>query len=285
MFQGVFTALITPFKNGCVDIKAFCNLIEWQIQEGVHGIVVCGTTGEAPTLQYTEHKNLIEAAVQTANKRILVVAGATSNNTMYAIKLSDNAKIADAILIAPPYYNKPSQEGIYQHYKVISDSTQRPIIIYNIPSRCGVDISNATMNRLLELPNVVGIKDATGDLNRVIELYRDGISLLSGDDLTALAFNIHGGNGCISVTSNVLPKLCAEMQNHCRNGEFVKAKRIHAELLPLHKIMFSETNPIPVKYAMSVIRTDISPDTRLPLLIASTETQQKIHEILSHFKH
>lgn len=282
MLKGVFTALITPFKNYNIDQEAFCDFIEWQIAEGVHGIVVCGTTGEAPTLSYDEHKQLIKLAVSTAKGRIAVIAGATSNNTKYAVELAENAKVADAILIAPPYYNKPTQEGIFQHYKFIADAVNHPIIVYNIPSRCCVDITNDTMKRLTELPNVVGIKDSTNDLNRVVVLKKDDLSLLSGEDSTALAFNLQGGNGCISVTSNVAPRMCAEMQNCCMVGDFAQAKLIHDKLSLLHRVMFCETNPIPVKYAVSLIRKNIAPDLRLPLLQATKESQELIrNEVLT----
>ncbi len=280
--NGVFTALITPFKNGKIDIDAFCNLIEWQIACGIHGIVVCGTTGEAPTLSYEEHNQLIGLAVNTVKKRIPVIAGATSNNTQYAIALAENAKKADAILIAPPYYNKPTQDGIYQHYKHISDAISHPIIVYNIPGRCLVDINNDTMHKITDLPTAIGIKDATGDLNRVFELQKAGISLLSGDDANALAFNANGGHGCISVTSNIAPQLCAKMQNYCMAGDFMKAQDIQKQLYPLHRDLFHETNPIVVKYALSLIHKNISPELRLPLTQPSVSTQNNIKEILSN---
>ena len=276
MFKGVFTALITPFTNADIDVDAFCDFIEWQIEEGVHGLVVCGTTGEAPTLRYQEHKKLIELAVDTVKKRVPIIAGATSNDTRYAIELANNAKIADAILIASPYYNKPTQEGLYEHYKAIASSVNHPIIIYNIPSRCIVDVTNDTMRKIIKLPEIVGIKDSTGDLDRVIELKQDGLSLLSGDDSTALAFNIQGGDGCISVTSNVAPKMCAEMQNCFMKEDFIGAQKINKSLFSLHKSLFCETNPIPVKYAVSLIRKNITSEMRLPLLSASGSVQEKV---------
>ena len=252
--RGLFTAIITPFKNGKIDADAFCDFIDWQIDSGIHGLVVCGTTGEAPTLSYAEYMQLIELAVDTAKKRVPIIAGATSNNTQHAIELAKNATKADVILIAPPYYNKPTQEGIYQHYKTISSAVDHPIIVYNIPGRCIVDISNETMHRITDLPSVIGIKDSTGDLDRVFALQKEGISLLSGEDSSALAFNVNGGHGCISVTANVAPQLCVEMQNHCLKGEFISARKVQQKLYPLHRALFCETNPIAVKYGVSLIR-------------------------------
>ncbi len=278
MFKGLFTALITPFKNGVVDLEAFSDFIEYQIAEGVHGVVVCGTTGEGPTIEYEEHKELIECAVKTAKKRVAVFAAATSNNTRQAIKLAHNAKSADAILIAPPYYNKPTQAGIYEHYKAIASSVQHPIIVYNIPGRCAVDITNHTMKQILQLPEVVAIKDSTQDLDRVIELKTTGVSLLSGDDCTALAFNAQGGNGCISVTSNIAPQLCVQLQNHCMQGDYISAQKINDKLFQLNQALFCETNPIPIKYAVSLIHPNIDDEMRLPLLKASKQAQQRIKE-------
>ncbi|MBQ4875249.1 MAG: 4-hydroxy-tetrahydrodipicolinate synthase [Rickettsiaceae bacterium H1] len=281
MFTGVFTALITPFKNSEVDTNAFCDFIEWQIEEGVHGIVVCGTTGEAPTLNHNEHKKLIELAVKTVKARIPVIAGATSNNTNYAIEMANNAKIADALLIAPPYYNKPTQEGINRHYEKIAKEVKKEIIVYNIPSRCSVDITNDTMKKILQIPEVIGIKDSTGDLTKVTELKQKEISILSGEDGTAVAFNAQGGQGCISVTSNVAPKMCSELQNYCMKNDFVNAQKINEKLFPLHKSLFCETNPIPVKYAVSLIRKNITPEMRLPLLTASPSAQEQIKNSLN----
>ncbi len=281
MFKGIFTALITPFKEGKIDITAFYDLLEWQIEEGVHGFVVCGTTGEAPTLSYDEHRKVIELANTCVQKRVPIIAGATSNNTSYGIELANNARIADAILIAPPYYNKPTQEGVFQHYKAIADSVKRPIIVYNIPGRCLIDISNEAMHKLLALPEVVGIKDATGDLNRVLELKQEGISLFSGDDHSSCSFNILGGDGCISAASNVLPKLCAQMQNCCMVGDFERAKEIHRKLAPLYNVLFCEINPIGVKYAVSLIRENIRAEVRMPLLTASESSQKEIKQALS----
>ena len=269
MFKGSFTALITPFKNGKVDEEAFRRFVEWQIQEGTHGLVPVGTTGESPTLDFDEHKRVVELTVETARGRVPVIAGTGSNSTYEAIELSQHAEKAGAraLLIVTPYYNKPTQEGLYLHFKAINDAVGIPIIIYNIPPRSIVDMSVDTMRRCAELKNIIGVKDATANLARVSQqraAIGDTFCQLSGEDATALGFMAHGGMGCISVTSNVAPRLCAEFQNHCLKGDFKAALSIQDRLMPLHDAMFVETNPSPVKYAVSRLGF-CSADTRLPL--------------------
>ncbi|MBO6683824.1 MAG: 4-hydroxy-tetrahydrodipicolinate synthase, partial [Parvibaculum sp.] len=228
MFKGSFVALITPFKNGKVDEAAFVKLVEWQIEQGTHGLVPCGTTGESPTLSHDEHKRVVELCIETARGRVPVIAGAGSNNTVEAIELTAFAKEAgaDAVLSVTGYYNKPSQEGIYRHFKAVNDAVDIPIILYNIPGRCIVDITLETMTRLFELKNVVGVKDATANLARVSLQRREmgpEFCQLSGEDATALGFNAHGGVGCISVTANIAPALCAEFQEATLAGNYSKA--------------------------------------------------------------
>ncbi|MFO1057780.1 MAG: 4-hydroxy-tetrahydrodipicolinate synthase [Dongiaceae bacterium] len=280
MFQGSITALITPFRDGAVDEDAFTALVEWQIAEGTQGLVPCGTTGESPTLSHDEHKRVVELCVAAAAKRVPVIAGTGSNSTAEAIELTRHAKEAgaDAALIVLPYYNKPTQEGQYRHFKAIHDAVELPIIIYNIPGRSVVDMSVDTMARLAKLPNIVGVKDATADLVRPLAT-RVAIGpefcQLSGEDATALPFLAQGGHGCISVTSNVAPRLCADMHHAWRNGDIAAAQRINDRLLPLHKALFAETSPGPVKYAASLIGRCL-PDTRLPLCDIAPATRQMV---------
>jgi 4-hydroxy-tetrahydrodipicolinate synthase len=271
MFKGAITALITPFKGDMVDEKAFQGLVEWQIKEGIHGLVPCGTTGESPTLTHDEHNRLIKLCVEVAGGRVPVIAGTGSNATLEAIALSKNAEKsgADAVLIAAPYYNKPNQEGLFRHYKAINDAIGIPIIIYNIPGRSVIDIADETTVRMsTELKNVVGIKDATGNLVRVstlkMRLAERKFCQLSGDDGTAIAFNAQGGMGCISVTSNIAPKMVAEVQNLWFSGKNIEALQLHDKLMPLHLAMFCDTSPGPAKYAASLMRL-CSPDVRLPI--------------------
>jgi 4-hydroxy-tetrahydrodipicolinate synthase len=285
MFKGSFTALITPFKNGEVDFGAFERLVEWQIEEGTNGLVPVGTTGESPTLSHDEHKAVVEACVRVAKKRVPVIAGAGSNSTQEAIDLTEFAKRvgADATLHSTGYYNKPTQEGLYRHFKAISDAVDLPIFIYNVPPRTVVDISVATLARCAQLKNVVGIKDATANVGRVTQQLlacgKDFIQL-SGEDQTALGFNAHGGVGCISVTSNVAPRLCAEFQKACLAGEWGKALEINNRLMPLHDILFCETNPSPVKYAASKLGL-CSAEVRLPMAPASDDAKRKIDAVLA----
>lgn len=270
MFKGSLTALITPFKNGKLDEDALARFVDWQIAEGTHGLVPTGTTGESPTLDYDEHKRVIEITIAAARGRVPVMAGTGSNSTEEAIELSTHAEKAGAsgLLIVTPYYNKPTQEGLYQHYKAINDAVNIPIFIYNIPPRSIVDMSVATMARLFELKNIAGVKDATANLARVSQqraaMGPDFIQL-SGEDATALAFMAHGGHGCISVVSNIAPRLCAEFQNACLRGDFKAALALQDRLMPLHDAMFCETNPGPVKYAASRLGLCL-PDMRLPMV-------------------
>ncbi|MBO6669380.1 4-hydroxy-tetrahydrodipicolinate synthase [Parvibaculum sp.] len=286
MFKGSFVALITPFKNGKVDEAAFIKLVEWQIEQGTHGLVPCGTTGESPTLSHDEHKRVVELCIETARGRVPVIAGAGSNNTLEAIELTAFAKEAgaDAVLSVTGYYNKPSQEGIYQHFKAVNDAVDIPIILYNIPGRTIVDISLETMTRLFELKNVVGVKDATANLARV-SLQRQTMGAefcqLSGEDATALGFNAHGGVGCISVTANIAPALCAEFQEATLAGDFAKALQIQDRLMPLHNALFLDPNPAPAKYAASLLGF-CENELRLPLVPASAGTEEKVRSAMQH---
>jgi 4-hydroxy-tetrahydrodipicolinate synthase len=285
MFKGSLTALITPFKNGGVDEDAFRRLVEWQIAEGTHGLVPTGTTGESPTLNYDEHKRVVELTIEVAKKRVPVIAGTGSNSTAEAIELSQHAEKAgaDGLLIVTPYYNKPTQEGLYQHFKAINDAVGIPIIIYNIPPRSIVDMSVATMARCAELKNIVGVKDATANLARVSQqrlAMGPDFCQLSGEDATALAFMAHGGHGCISVASNIAPRLCAEFQNACLKGDFKTALGLHDRLMTLHDVMFIETNPGPVKYAAARLGL-CTEETRLPLVPVSEPTRRAVDAALS----
>jgi len=285
MFKGSITALITPFKNGSVDEEALRRIVEWQISEGTHGLVPVGTTGESPTLNYEEHKRVVEITVASAKGRVPVIAGTGSNSTAEAIELTEHAKHAGATaaLIVTPYYNKPTQEGLYQHFKAINDAVDIPIVIYNIPGRSIVDMSVDTMGRLFQLKNIVGVKDATANLARAsqqrLALGKD-FNLLSGEDATALGFMAHGGHGCISVASNVAPRLCADFQNACLAGDFERALELHDRLMPLHDVLFVETNPSPVKYAVSRLGL-CSPETRLPLVPISEATKKAVDMVLN----
>ncbi len=278
MFKGSNTALITPFRDGAVDEKALTQIVEWQIREGTHGLVPVGTTGESPTLDYDEHKRVIEITIQVAAGRVPVIAGTGSNSTDEAIELSQHAEKAGAngLLIVTPYYNKPTQEGLYQHFKAINDAVNTPIIIYNIPGRSVVDMSVATMARLYELKNIVGVKDATANIARVTQqrlAMGPEFCQLSGEDATALAFMAHGGHGCISVASNVAPRLCSQLQDACMKGDFKTALALQDRLMPLFDAMFVETNPAPVKYAVSRLGL-CTPDLRLPMVPVSEETKR-----------
>lgn len=284
MFKGSFVALITPFKNGKVDEAAFVKLVEWQIEQGTHGLVPCGTTGESPTLSHDEHKRVVQLCIEAARGRVPVIAGAGSNNTVEAIELTAFAKEAgaDAVLSVTGYYNKPSQEGIYQHFKAVNDAVDIPIILYNIPGRTIVDISLETMTRLFELKNVVGVKDATANIARV-SLQRQAMGpefcQLSGEDATALAFNAHGGVGCISVTANIAPRLCAEFQEATLAGDFAKALQLQDRLMPLHNSLFVDPNPAPVKYGASLLGL-CENEIRLPLVTASAPVQDKVRDAM-----
>jgi 4-hydroxy-tetrahydrodipicolinate synthase len=286
MFQGSFTALVTPFKNGGIDERAFRDLVDWQIAEGTDGLVPVGTTGESPTLSHPEHHHVVEWCIDQAKGRVPVIAGAGSNSTAEAIDLSRHAEKAgaDAVLVVTPYYNKPTQEGLYRHFKAINDAIGIPIFIYNIPSRSVVDMSVETMKRLSELKNIKGVKDATARLERV-SLQRgamgEGFIQLSGEDATAIGFNAHGGHGCISVTANVAPRLCAEFQDSCLAGDYKKALKLQDRLMPLHQNLFIETNPTPVKYALSLLGK-CSEACRLPLAPLSEASMRAVRDAMVH---
>jgi 4-hydroxy-tetrahydrodipicolinate synthase len=286
MFKGSFVALITPFRNGAVDEKSFRDFVEWQIVEGTHGLVPCGTTGESPTLSHPEHKRVVEICIEVAKGRRPVVAGTGSNSTEEAIDLTRHAKKAgaNAALIVNPYYNKPTQEGLYQHFKAIHDAVDLPIVIYNIPGRTAVDMSVATMARLAKLPNVIGVKDATNDLARPLRT-REAIGaefcMLSGEDHTALAFLAQGGDGCISVTANVAPRACADMHDSWQKGDVGRAMKINQRLLPLHDSLFAETSPAPVKFAASLLGK-CTAEVRLPLVVPLPETLEKVRQAMRH---
>jgi 4-hydroxy-tetrahydrodipicolinate synthase len=284
MFKGSITALITPFRNGKLDEEALRQFVEWQIAEGTHGLVPTGTTGESPTLNFDEHKRVIEITVQTARGRIPVIAGTGSNSTDEAIELSMYAESvgADGLLIVNPYYNKPNQEGLYQHFKAINDKVGIPIVIYNIPGRTNVDMTVDNMARVFQLKNVCGVKDATANLARVSQ-QRDAMgpefNQLSGEDATALGFMAHGGHGCISVASNIAPRLCSDLQNACMKGDFAAALKLQDRLMPLFDAMFVETNPGPVKYAASRLGL-CSADMRLPLAPVCDQTKKVVDAVL-----
>jgi len=285
-FRGSFTALVTPFKNGSVDEKAFRDIVDWQISEGTNGLVPVGTTGESPTLSHDEHKQVVEWCIDQADGRVPVIAGSGSNSTAEAIELSRHAEEAgaDAVLIVTPYYNKPTQEGLYQHYKAINDAIGIPIIIYNIPGRSIVDMSVETMARLYELKNIAGVKDATANMARVSQqraAMGPDFNQLSGEDITALGFMVHGGHGCISVTSNVAPRLCAEFQTACLKGDFAGALKLQDKLTPLHINLFVETSPAPIKYAMSLIGKCAN-TVRLPMVPASEKAQTAVRQAMVH---
>ena len=285
-FRGSFTALVTPFKNGSVDEKAFRDIVDWQISEGTNGLVPVGTTGESPTLSHDEHKQVVEWCIDQADGRVPVIAGSGSNSTAEAIELSRHAEEAgaDAVLIVTPYYNKPTQEGLYQHYKAINDAIGIPIIIYNIPGRSIVDMSVETMARLYELKNIAGVKDATANMARVSQqraAMGPDFNQLSGEDITALGFMVHGGHGCISVTSNVAPRLCAEFQAACLKGDFAGALKLQDKLTPLHINLFVETSPAPIKYAMSLIGKCAN-TVRLPMVPASEKAQTAVRQAMVH---
>jgi 4-hydroxy-tetrahydrodipicolinate synthase len=285
-FSGSYTALVTPFRNGEVDEAAFRKLVDWQITEGSHGLVPVGTTGESPTLSHEEHKQVVEACIKEANGRVPVIAGAGSNNTIEAVDFARHAEKAgaDAVLVVTPYYNKPGQEGLYQHFKAINDAIGIPIIIYNIPPRSVIDMSVDTMKRLYELKNIAGVKDATANLARVSsqrEAMGPDFIQLSGEDATALGFMAHGGHGCISVSSNVAPRLCAEFQMACLNGDYATALKIQDRLMPLHTALFIETNPSGPKFALSQLGM-IAEDVRLPMVPVTAPTRAKIHQAMVH---
>jgi 4-hydroxy-tetrahydrodipicolinate synthase len=285
-FKGSFTALVTPFQNGSVDQKAFRGLVEWQISEGTNGLVPVGTTGESPTLSHDEHKDVVAWCIDQAKGRVPVIAGAGSNSTKEAVDLSRHAEAAgaNAVLVVTPYYNKPTQEGLYQHFKAVNDAVGIPIIIYNIPGRSVVDMSVETMTRLFELKNIAGVKDATANVVRVSQqraAMGEGFNQLSGEDATALGFMAHGGHGCISVTSNVAPRLCAEFQSACLKGNYGMALKLQDKLMPLHTALFIETNPAPAKYALAVLGK-CAETVRLPMVPVTEKTKLAVREAMVH---
>jgi len=281
MFKGSLVALITPMRtDGSVDEKAYAQFVDWQIKEGTHGVVPVGTTGESPTLSHDEHRRVVEIAIEVARGRVPVIAGAGSNSTEEAIALTRHAKEAgaDAALIVTPYYNKPTQEGMFLHYTAIADAVDLPIIIYNIPPRSVVDMSVDTMARLAKHRNIIGVKDATANLVRPLHTRRacgDDFCQLSGEDHTALSYNAAGGHGCISVTANVAPRLCSEMQTAWAEGRFRDAMTIQNRLVPLHDALFAETSPGPVKYAASLLGKT-SERCRLPLAPLMEPTRARV---------
>ena len=286
-FKGSIPALITPFRGGKVDEAAFRKIIEWHIREGSDAVVPVGTTGESPTLSHDEHKLVVEIAVETVAGRIPVIAGTGSNSTDEAIQLTRHAETAgaDAALVVVPYYNKPTQNGLYAHFKAVASAVSLPIFIYNVPSRTVTNIALETIDRLAsDCPNIVGIKDATADLTRPSrqrQLTGEDFIQLSGEDGTALAFNAHGGTGCISVTANVAPRLCAEFQEATLKGDYAKALRLQDRLMPLHTALFVETSPAPVKYAASLLDLCL-PDIRLPLVPAGDATKKQVRDAMVH---
>jgi 4-hydroxy-tetrahydrodipicolinate synthase len=290
MFKGSIVALITPFKEDRLDESNYIKLINYHLENGTHGLVPGGTTGESPTLSHEEHKKIINLSVKECKGKIPVIAGTGSNSTSEAVELSKFADKAgaDGLLVVTPYYNKPTQEGLYQHYKKINDNVGVPIIIYNIPSRSVIDMSVETMSRLFELKNIAGVKDATGDLSRAEQQHKamgDKFIMLTGEDGNALEFNKKGGIGCISVTANVAAKLCSEMQNASlkkNNVEFQqRAEEINSLLTPLNNSLFIESNPSPVKYAASLLK--LSPDdVRLPLVKVTEPTKHAVKKALEH---
>jgi 4-hydroxy-tetrahydrodipicolinate synthase len=280
LFQGVFTALITPFRGGEIDESAFVALVERQIAAGVHGLVPVGTTGESATLSHEEHHRVVELCVKTAAGRVPVIAGAGSNSTAEAIDLARHAKAvgADAALMVTPYYNRPSQEGLYRHYEAVNAAVQLPILVYNVPSRTSIDIGNDTLERLAKLPNIVGIKDATGDMVRA-SLQRlvcgEDWVMLSGDDPTAMGYIAHGGHGCISVTSNVAPAACAAFYNACLAGDYATARTWQDRLVRLHKALFLDASPAPTKFALSHLGL-CGEEVRLPIAPCSEPVKPQI---------
>src|SRR5687767_2223985 len=286
MFFGSIPALVTPFAAGRVDEAAFRELVEWQIDEGSNALVPCGTTGEGATLSDAEHRRLIEISVEVARGRVSVIAGCGSNNTAHAIELTKIAKQAgaDAALHVPPYYNRPNQDGIYAHLSAVAE-LDMPIILYNVPSRTITDISVETMAKLARLPNVVGVKDATGNLARVSaqrQACGEQFVQLSGNDDMALGFNSMGGRGCISVTANVLPRLCARFQEATREGRWDEALELQDRLYPLHAALFSDASPGPVKYALSRVRNDFPAELRAPMTEPSAASKAAVDAALAH---
>jgi len=287
MFRGSIPALVTPFRDEALDEGAFLDFVRWQVAEGSHALVPCGTTGESATLTTPEHRRVVELAIEGADGRVKVIAGCGSNDTAHAIALTRSAKEAgaDAALHVPPYYNRPNQEGIYAHLAAIAEAVDLPIILYNVPARTITDISVETMARLARIANVIGVKDATGNLARVSAQRAacgEDFVQLSGNDDMALGFSAMGGTGCISVTANVAPRLCAEFQNACLSGDWKAALRLQDRLYPLHAALFTDASPGPVKYALSKVRPDFSSDLRLPMTPPSQASRKAVDDALAH---
>ena len=285
-FRGSFTALVSPFKNGAVDEAGFRNFVDWQIAEGTNGLVPVGTTGESPTVSHDEHKRIVEWCIDQAKGRVPVMAGAGSNSTREAIELAEHAEGAgaDAVLVVTPYYNKPTQEGLYQHFKAINDAIKIPIFIYNIPGRSVIDVSVETMTRLSQLPHIAGVKDATASMVRVSQqraAMGEDFNQLSGEDATILGYMAHGGHGCISVTSNVAPRLCSEFHQAWQRGDTTAALAIHDKLMPLHTDLFMESNPAPIKYALSLLGK-MEETLRLPMVPVSEPTRVAVRKAMVH---
>ncbi len=284
MFRGCFTALVTPFKGGKVDEAAYRRLIEFQIENGVDGIVPCGTTGESATLTHAEHTRVVDIAIDAAAGRVKVIAGAGSNSTDETIKLTRHAKEAgaDGALLITPYYNKPTQAGLYEHYSIVAGEVDIPIILYNVPSRTGVNMSPETTGRLSEIDNIVGIKDATGDIavvTEVIERSVEGFEIISGDDFITMPMLAIGGQGVISVTSNIAPQKVSDMCRFFFEGDLDESRKLHYSLQPLHRVMFIETSPIPVKTALAAMGI-MDEEFRLPLVALSDENRGKLGDLL-----
>lgn len=288
MFQGSIVAIVTPFKKGKVDEKALCELIEWHISQGTNAIVPCGTTGESATLDYKEHYRVIDITIKTVNKRIPVIAGAGANSTDETIEITKHAKKsgADAVLLVAPYYNKPTQEGIFRHYKTVAEKIDIPIVLYNVPGRTAVNILPQTVARLAEIKNIVAIKEASGDMKQVSEIIRlcgDRITVISGDDFTTLPLLALGGKGVISVTANIVPGDVSKMCSLWLKGKYDKARELHYRLEPLNSAMFIETNPIPVKTALAMMGK-IQEEFRLPLCEMSPANKEKLRKVLEDMK-
>ena len=288
MFKGSIPALITPFKEGEVDFESFQKIINWSIEQGSHGFVPCGTTGESPTLSHQEHKDVVKECIKIVDKRVPVIAGTGSNNTLEAIEFTKHAEKcgAKAALIVTPYYNKPTQEGLYSHFKKISESTKLPIIIYNIPGRSVIDMTIETMSELSKLDNIIGVKDATNDLFRPLlsqKTIKKEFCYLSGEDGTAVAYLAQGGQGCISVTANIAPKLCARMHNNWMQNNFAEVFKINLRLAKVHQALFVESSPSPVKYAAELLGL-CSSETRLPLVPVTQSTKEIVKQALSEAK-
>lgn len=288
MIKGSIVAIVTPFKNGKVDEKALGNLIEWHIAQGTNAIVPCGTTGESATLDYDEHYRVIEFTIEVVNKRVPVIAGTGANSTDETIMITEKARKygADAVLLVTPYYNKPTQEGLYRHYKAVAEAVDIPVVLYNVPGRTGVNMLPGTVARLAEVKNIVAIKEATGDMKQVSEIIRlcgERITVISGDDFTTLPLLALGGKGVISVSANVAPKDVSEMCACWEKGLYEEARKIHYRLEPLNQAMFIETNPIPVKTALAMMGK-IQEEFRLPLCEMSPANKEKLKKVLEDLK-